>query len=36
MYNINNEGNYTDYIFKEEHNDYTVPIASILRKRTMQ
>ena len=36
MYNINNEGNYTDYIFKEEHNDYTVTIASILRKRTMQ
>ena len=25
MHNINNEGNYTDYIFEEEHDDYTVP-----------
>ena len=26
MHNINNEGNYTDYIFEEEHDNYTVPI----------
>ena len=26
MHNINNEGNYTDYNFEEEHDDYTVPI----------
>ena len=26
MHNINNEGSYTDYIFEEEHDDYTVPI----------
>ena len=25
MHNINNEGMYTDYIFEEEHDDYTVP-----------
>ena len=26
MHNINNEGNYTDYRFKEVHDDHTVPI----------
>ena len=26
MHNIDNEGNYTNYIFEEEHDDYTVPI----------
>ena len=26
IHNINNEGNYTNYIFEEEHDDYTVPI----------
>ena len=25
MHNINNEGMYTDYIFEEDHDDYTVP-----------
>ena len=25
MHNINNEGVYTDYIFEEAHDDYTVP-----------
>ena len=26
MHSINNEGNHTDCIFKEEHNNHTVPI----------
>ena len=26
IHNINNEGNYTDYIFEEKHDNYTMPI----------